>query len=188
MTKIHKYNRVLFRAMQGFMKLADKVHPHVPALAESFGIRPGMVVVDYGCGPGRYTVEFARLTGPDGKVIAVDLVEIALQETEKKVKQYGFNNVELKLAQGYGSGIPEGSADMVCAVDMFHHVDPEPFLKEVSRIAKPDGTMVISGGHQTRNSIKRAVASTGLWALSEEAKTHMIFRKMHRRTAGCCCV
>jgi 2-polyprenyl-3-methyl-5-hydroxy-6-metoxy-1,4-benzoquinol methylase len=59
---------------------------------------------------------------------------------------------------------------MVCAVDMFHHVDPVPFLREVERIAKPDGVLVISGSHMRRSQVKKAVASSGLWVIADENK------------------
>ena len=173
-----------FIIMQGLMNIADKVHPHTSFVAGSFGIQKGMTVVDYGCGPGRYTVEFARLTGPEGHVIAVDLIDIALRETEKRLRENGFftengfNNVELVLARGYDSGVASETADMICAVDMFHHVDPVPFLKEVYRISKPDGILIISGGHQTRNSIKKAVYSSGLWELTEENRTFLRYKKI----------
>jgi ubiquinone/menaquinone biosynthesis C-methylase UbiE len=74
-----KLSNTEYRLMQGFMKLVDHVHPHVRARTEGLGIRPGQTIVDYGCGPGRYTVEMARLVGTGGRVIAVDLVELALQ-------------------------------------------------------------------------------------------------------------
>jgi ubiquinone/menaquinone biosynthesis C-methylase UbiE len=180
-----KYRKKLgafeFKAMQGVMKLIDTVHPHVPALSKSFGIQPGMTVVDYGCGPGRYTVELAKITGASGKVYAVDLVEIALHETQKRLNKNGVSNVELKLAQGYDSGVPRASADMICAIDMFHHIDPEPFLIELDAIAKAAGVIVISGGHQSRNSIKQAVAESGLWVLTDESKLFMRFEKAGRK-------
>jgi len=167
-----------FKVMQAIMKLVDLVRPYVPGRAETFGIARGMTVVDYGCGPGRYTAEFARLSGAEGKVYAVDLLEIALRETEKRLKKRGVNNVALMLAKGYDSGVPDGVADIVCAVDMFHHVEEAPFLKEAYRIAKRDGTMLISGGHQSRSSIKKSVADSGLWELTEENKTTIKFKKL----------
>ena len=172
-----KINDREFKVMQALMRFADKIHPHTTAIADSFGIKKGMTVVDYGCGPGRYTVEFSRLTGPEGKVIAVDLIEIALRETEKRLKDSGISGVELLLAQGYDSGVESETADMVCAVDMFHHVDSEPFLKEVFRIAKPDGLLIISGGHQTRGIIKKAVLDSGLWDIADETKIYLKYKK-----------
>ena len=177
MTLNQKWVDPAFKTMQGVMWLIDKVHPYVQSRAASFGIQPGMTVVDYGCGPGRYTVEFAKLVGKSGKVYAVDLLEIALKETEKRLQINGVNNVNLKLAQEYNSGIKQKVADMICAVDMFHHVDPAPFLKEMDRIAKPDGVLILSGGHMLRSRVKEAVAASGLWALAEENKRFLRYTK-----------
>jgi len=174
-----KLSNAEFKVMHSIMKLIDIVYPYVPARAKSFGIQPGMTVVDYGCGPGRYTVEFARLVKPEGRVIAVDLIQIALLETEKRLKKNGVGTVELKLAKGYDSGILSESADMICAVDMFHHVDPAQFLKETSRIAKPNGVLMISGGHQTRESIKKAVRDSGLWEIIEETRIYIKYSKLY---------
>ena len=144
--------------MKGFMKLADHVYPHVRARAESFGIRPGQTVVDYGCGPGRYTIEMARLVGTDGRVIAVDLVELALKETQRKLEANGFNNFDMKLAQGYDYGIVDDTADIVFAIDMFHHIaNTNTFLQEVFRISKPDGLLILSGGHLTLKSRQKYI-------------------------------
>ena len=166
-----------FKTMQVLMRIADKIHPHTTEVAESFGIEKGMTVVDYGCGPGRYTLEFSRLAGPEGRVIAVDLIGIALRETEKRLKDSGISGIELLLAQGYDSGIESETADMVCAVDMFHHVDSDPFLKEVFRITKPEGLLIISGGHQTRSIIKKAVMASGLWDIVDETKMYLKYKK-----------
>ena len=171
-----KLSNTEFKAMQGIYKLTDAFYHYIPARAASFSIRPGMTVVDYGCGPGRYTAEFARLVGENGKVYAVDLLEIAIKETEKRLQKSEVKNVELKVAQGYDSGIPQSTADMICAVDMFHHVDPVPFLKEMGRIAKPDGVLVLSGGHMTRRRVKEAMVASGLWEIAEESRHFLKYR------------
>ena len=86
-----------FKLMQLVMKAADHIQPHVTQKAESFGVLNGMTVVDYGCGPGRYTTEFARLVGERGHVLAVDLVELALEETKSKIQALGYSNVTTYL-------------------------------------------------------------------------------------------
>ena len=173
-----KLSNTEFRLMQGFMKLADHVHPHVRTRAEVFGVKPGQTVVDYGCGPGRYAVELARLVGADGKVIAVDLVEMALQETRKRLEAGGFHNYDLKLAQGYDSGVADNTADIVFAIDMFHHIsDTNTFLREVFRIAKPDGLLILSGGHMTRTSVKAKIAKSEIWDVAEERKEFITYKK-----------
>jgi ubiquinone/menaquinone biosynthesis C-methylase UbiE len=42
-----------------------------------------MTVVDYGCGPGRYTIRFARLVGANGRVFEVDLRPLAMRMVEQ---------------------------------------------------------------------------------------------------------
>ena len=167
-----------FRLMRLVMKAADHVHPYVLRRAASFGIARGMTVVDYGCGPGRYTLEFARLAGDDGRVLAVDLVALALEETRQKAQQAGYNNVTTYLAQGYDSGVPDRVADIVMAVDMFHYVqDPAAFLAELARIAKDEGMLILSGGHQSRAAIKRNLAKSGLWRIAEENRVFIACRR-----------
>lgn len=173
-----KLNNKEFRLMHSMMKVIDAVHPHVPFKAASFGVQRGMTVVDYGCGPGRYTVEFAQLVGPEGKVYAVDLLEIALKETEKKVTEKQLGNVSLKLAREYDSGVEHQIADIVFAIDMFHHIqDTDAFLKEVYRIAKPEGRLILSGGHQSRTTTKKAIAQSGLWSICSESGSCLVYEK-----------
>ena len=173
-----KLNNTEFRLMQVFMKLADHVHPHVRTRTESFGIKPGQTIVDYGCGPGRYTIEMAQLVGTDGKVIAVDLVELALEETQRKLEAGGFHNYDLKLAFGYDSGVVDGVADIVFAIDMFHHIsDTDAFLKEICRIIKPDGLLILSGGHLTRKTVKSKIAISEIWDIAEERREFIAYKK-----------
>ena len=180
MTHRKKLTESQFKMMLGLYKFADSVFPYVAARAKSFGVSPGMTVVDYGCGPGRYTAEFAKLVGSEGRVFAVDLLQIALDETEKRLELNNLDgkNVTLKLADGYESGLPNGAADIVCAVDMFHHVEPEPFLKETHRITKRYGALIVSGGHQSKSWIKKAVAASGLWKLSTKRSRFLTYQKI----------
>jgi len=167
-----------FKAMRIAMTIIDHVHPYVQKKADLFGIKRGMTVVDYGCGPGRYSVEFARLVGENGKVLAVDLVELALRETEERAAKRGCKNIQTYLAQGYNSGIASNSADIVFAIDMFHFIqNPDVFLKELYRIAKDDGLLILSGGHQTRAAIKSKIAESGLWTISADNKGFITYKK-----------
>lgn len=167
-----------FKLMQGVMGFMDKIHPHVSIKADAFGIQRGMTVVDYGCGPGRYTVEFARLVGSDGKVYAVDLLDIALSETQKRLDKIGIKNVTLKLAHGYDTGIGGATADIVFAIDMFHHVsDSNAFLNEIYRITKPSGLLVLSGGHMSRKVVKERIAASKLWEIANESRHITKYKK-----------
>ena len=163
-----------FRGMEFLFKVIDFVYPYIDKRVQRFGIRPGMTVVDYGCGPGRYTTRFAHLVEDRGRVFAVDIHELAIEGVEKRIKKQGLKTVTPVLAKGYDSGIPDGVADIVCAIDMFFAInDPTAFLKEIRRITDPEGFLVIDDGHQSRKKTKRKIAASGCWEVTEESKDHL---------------
>lgn len=49
-------------------------------------IREGMTVLDFGCGPGFFSLEMARMVGPQGKVISADMQEGMLQMVRDKIR------------------------------------------------------------------------------------------------------
>ena len=168
-----------FKVMQVVMKIIDHIQPHVPQRAESFGVEKGMTVIDYGCGPGRYTTEFARLVGERDHVIAIDLVELALAETRQRAKSFGYSNITTYLSKGYDSGVSDKAADIVFAIDMFHYIqDPSAFLTELCRITKDDGKLILSGGHQSRRAIKHKLAKSELWKIDSENSRFIVCRKV----------
>ena len=163
-----------FRMMALVFRLIDLVYPRVDQRVGKFGIQPGVTLVDYGCGPGRYTVRFARLVGPDGKVYAVDVQELAIQAVTRKMQTEGLTNIVPVLAHGYNSGLPDHLADVVCALDMFFGVkEPTTFLGELKRIIKSDGTLIIDDGHQRRKTTKDKIMASGCWRIEEEMADHL---------------
>jgi len=163
-----------FRGMEWLFRIIDFVHPYIDKRVQNFGIQPGMTVVDYGCGPGRYTASFAHLVGDRGSVFAVDIHELAIEGVKKRIQKQGLKTVTPILAKGYDSGIPDGVADIVCAIDMFFGInDPSAFLKELRRIIHKDGFLVIDDGHQSRRETKRKIAASGYWEVMEESKDHL---------------
>jgi ubiquinone/menaquinone biosynthesis C-methylase UbiE len=163
-----------YRLMVFTMNVIDVLFSHIEKRVNRFGIQPGMTVVDYGCGPGRYTVFYSRLAGREGRVYAVDIHEIAIDLVRKKMERYGLDNVEPVLAKGYDSGLPAGVADVVTAIDMFFAIrDQKAFLAELRRIAKPDGILVIDDDHQPRQRTREQLAAAGSWKILEETRDHL---------------
>lgn len=56
-------------------------------------IRPGMTVLDFGCGPGFFTTAIARLLNASGKVIAVDAQAGMLEKLSMKIKGSPFEPI-----------------------------------------------------------------------------------------------
>ncbi len=163
-----------FRLMAFTMALQDRLLPRIDGRIGAFPIRPGMTVADYGCGPGRYTTRFARAVGNAGRVYAVDVKELALEYVRRRARCGGLSNVVPVLASGYKAGIPGHTVDIVFALDMIHSVkEPLALLKELFRICKREGVLIIDDGHQPRERTVRAISESGLWRIAEESDDHL---------------
>ncbi len=168
-----------FRGMELIFKVVDFVHPYIDKRVRRFGIQPGMTVVDYGCGPGRYTTRFAHLVGERGRVFAVDIHELAIEAVKYRIQKQGLKTVTPVLAKGYDSGIRDRLADIVCAIDMFFAInDPTAFLAELRRITDPEGFLIIDDGHQSRSETRRKIAASGCWEVIEESKDHLKYKPL----------
>ena len=71
-------------------KIVDFLFPYVKNRIKKFNIKKDMIVVDYGCGPGRYSIPFAKIVGNKGKVYATDIHELALEIVNEKKKKYNL--------------------------------------------------------------------------------------------------
>ena len=172
--KTDRMSDVSFRMMLFLFNVVDFFRPYIAKRVKKFGIKEGMTVVDYGCGPGRYTTKLAELVGESGKVYAIDIHELAIEAVRKKVEKHKLGNIQPVLAKGYDSTLPDGIADVVCAIDIFHGIgEPAEFLKELRRITKEGGTLVIDSGHQARSATKKKLLDSGAWDIVGETSDHL---------------
>jgi cyclopropane fatty-acyl-phospholipid synthase-like methyltransferase len=178
MRRSDRMSDLAFRLMIAVFRLLDTFFPYIDRRVRSFGLAPGMTVVDYGCGPGRYSLRFARLVGESGKVYAVDIHELAVEAVRRLRAQHGLANLEAVLARGYDTGLPPALADRVCAIDMFFSVrDPGAFLAEIDRLLKPEGLLLLDDGHQSRAATRAKLAASGRFEVLEETRDHLTCRK-----------
>ena len=170
---MEKMPDIAFKMMSFSFKLLDIISS-VDKRMDTFGIKENFTVIDYGCGPGRHLKKASCLVGEKGKVYAVDVHKLAIKSVEKKIEEYDLKNVEPVLANGYFCNINAHSADMIYALDMFHMIKtPLPFLKELHRLLKKDGFLIIEDGHQSRNETKIKINNSKIWNVVEESKKHL---------------
>lgn len=168
-----------FQMMKYTFIVIDLFFPYIERRIKKFGIQDCMILVDYGCGPGRYTTQFARLVGDRGKGYAVDIHELAIDTVRKKIKKKGIMNIKPLVAKGYNSGVPGGVADLICALDMFSIIkEPTRFLKEIRRIIKDDGMFIVDDGHQPRSITRKSIADSALWEIVEDTRDHLKCRPL----------
>jgi ubiquinone/menaquinone biosynthesis C-methylase UbiE len=159
-----------FRIMKIFFKVYYFFRP-ADLYLKKFGIKPGSTVIDYGCGPGSCLSAASKLVGEKGTVIAADIHEMAIASVEKLIKQKHLINVKSVLTDTTNSPISNDTADLIYALDMFHMVkDTDPFLKELCRITKKDGILIIEDGHQPRSLSKEKILASAAWKIIGEEK------------------
>ena len=83
-------------------------------LLDRAGFCKGQTIVDLGCGPGFTTLALARIAGPEGRVIAVDMDgDKSIPLLEERATAAGLSNIETKVADLADFDLPEGSVDGV---------------------------------------------------------------------------
>lgn len=117
-----------------------------PATLEYFeraGIAPGSVCLDAGCGGGDVTLDLARLAGPRGRVIGIDIDDTKLEVARAEAAQTGLANVEFRHALIGNGEIGEASFDVIyCRFVLTHLRDPEGALREMMAALRPNGKLL----------------------------------------------
>lgn len=113
-------------------------------LLANLGIRRGMTVCDMGCGNGYYSLPLARLVGPEGRVLAVDIQPEMLAMLQQREAEAQLDNIDTILGAVHDPNLPEGAVDMILLVDVYHEFShPEPMLAAMRRALKPDGLIAL---------------------------------------------
>ena len=87
------------------------------------------------------------------------------------IKKHNLTNVIPVLSHGSGSDIPDDACDLIFAIDMFHMVkEPYQFLKELCRIIRINGILIIEDGHQPRTATREKILKSGCWKIITEEK------------------
>jgi ubiquinone/menaquinone biosynthesis C-methylase UbiE len=109
-------------------------------------LRPGMRLIDCGCGPGSITVDLAQAVTP-GEAIGIDLREERLTHGRTLARDRGISNVTFQVANVYQLPFPEASFDAAFACAVLQHLAaPLEALKEMRRVLKPGGVIGIVDG------------------------------------------
>jgi ubiquinone/menaquinone biosynthesis C-methylase UbiE len=115
--------------------------PELEPLLAPAAIEEGLVVVDYGCGPGGLAVELARRVGPSGHVHGVDLnAEFAKRARERAAREGMAERVTVHHVMEDRIPLDDDSCDRVVCKNVLEYVpDVGATLREFCRVLRPGG-------------------------------------------------
>ncbi|MEN6611149.1 MAG: class I SAM-dependent methyltransferase [Methanoregulaceae archaeon] len=163
----HRQHEVFSPARAGHLDTRLRRFIYRPdRLAERY-VKPGNRVLDFGCGPGFFTREFAKRVGDRGQVIAADLQEEMLAIVREKSGREGLmSRIRTHRCGPDTLGLtPEqdGMADAAFAIFVVHEVpDPEKLFREIAALLVPGGLFFYSeppfivSGREFQDNLARA--------------------------------
>lgn len=145
---VMEYNKIItanIDRFSGFSKIYNRSRPATPRkiidiAVESLGRTPELVV-DLGSGTGLST----KLWND----IAVEVIGVEPNE-EMRLEAERINKFEnIKFINGLSNNIPllSGEADIITCSQSFHWMEPKSTLKEIGRVLKPGGVLLIYNCH-----------------------------------------
>jgi len=116
-------------------------------------VREGMTVLEPGPGMGFFTLELARLAGPSGRVVVVDIQPRMLAGLRRRAARAGvLSRIDIRLVSPNTLGLADlaGSVDFTLAIAVVHELpNVERFFTEVAEVSKPGAGLLIAepAGH-----------------------------------------
>jgi len=112
------------------------------------GLAKGQHVADLGTGSGYYSLAAGKITGEQGLVFAVDILEGSLDHVAAEGRLQGLKNIKLLHAdleqKNSCAVIPTGSVDVVVLANILHQIkNKSSLLAEAYRIAKTGAKFLI---------------------------------------------
>ncbi|MBN8229534.1 class I SAM-dependent methyltransferase [Corallococcus macrosporus] len=131
------------RELQRLMLQAKVYAPLTEGVLRGAGLKPGMRVLDVGCGVGDVSFLAAALVGPKGEVVGVDREPRVLACAQRRAEAQGLSQVRFR--QSSLESLPvEGAFDaIVCRLVLMYQPDPLSFVRRMAEHLRPGGVMAL---------------------------------------------
>jgi ubiquinone/menaquinone biosynthesis C-methylase UbiE len=123
--------------------LSRVMGPMTVRLLERIGVLPGARCLDAGCGGGDVTLTLARMVGPAGAVVGVDIDDVKLDLARREAAEAGAGNVEYRRAR-IDELAADGTFDVAYSRFLLCHLpDPAAGLEHLVRAVRPGGVVAV---------------------------------------------
>ncbi len=127
-------------------------------------LKSGERVVDMGSGSGLDSLIAARMVGPSGSVVGVDMTPAMLEKARGAASESGLDNVEFREGYAEQLPVPDGWADVVISNGVLNLLpDKRAALHEMARVLKPGGRLQIGDILVDREVPMEAKQDIDLW-------------------------
>jgi ubiquinone/menaquinone biosynthesis C-methylase UbiE len=111
--------------------------------ASVLGLRPGMRIVDVGCGTGDFTRYLAGMVGGKPKLIGVDNRGPSLKSAEAQTRKEGLSGkITYRKGDAFNIPVKSGWSDLTCCRTLLMHLtDPLKAVREMARVTREGGTV-----------------------------------------------
>lgn len=104
-------------------------------------LRPGLALLDCGCGPGSITLGIAARIDP-GEVIGIDSAAAQIARARQAAARDGRRNVRFETGNIYSLPFENGRFERVFSHALIEHLaDPQKALREMYRVLAPEGVI-----------------------------------------------
>mgnify|MGYP003998902985 FL=1 len=133
------------------------------------GLKTGQTVLEVGSGTGFFTLTAAKMIGKSGHLIALEPLSDFADKVEGKVRQAGYENVEVIKRDALKTELETASIDvaLLYGVVPFPTLPLKQLLPEMHRVLKPDGSLAV-WLFPTTGGVPTAILRSGLFTNQEK--------------------
>lgn len=123
------------------------LHEPVPALLAAFGVKPGDTALEVGPGPGYFTLEAARVVGPTGRMVALDVQPGMLAILDGRLRAESIANAHPIAGDAARLPLADHCVDVAFLVTVLGEIPDRPAaLFELRRVLRHGGVLSIMEG------------------------------------------
>jgi ubiquinone/menaquinone biosynthesis C-methylase UbiE len=146
-------------------------------LLKAAGLKPGLKVLEIGCGPGAFTIPAAGIIGKDGFIYAVDIHPLAIKRVKEKIAESGIENIKPVLTNASNTGLLDQEIDLVFMFGMPHVAGGlTNVLFEIHRVLKPGGILSFEKPRKSANKLIVNIENNG-FVFTEKKGRILLFKK-----------
>lgn len=160
----------MHETLPGEMQFREWLRDNAREVLLGIGVKYGQTVLDYGCGPGIFSLASATIVGKEGKVYALDVRSGAVERLKKEASTRGLTNIKTMLLDRSLVSVPlrNQSLDVILLYDVLQEISGQQFLfEELYRILRQGGLLSVFPMHLGTDRVLNMINTLGLFRFKE---------------------